>query len=90
MSQKKAKEARKQAAIPTAVHQITISLMNNGTVNVSGFPMSYPVALQMMLDGQRAIVGWFMKAAKEGRMNDQMVVDGSNILVPDKKLVRIQ
>lgn len=89
MSQKQAKRDRKQSVIPTPVYSVTISFMSDNTVSVNGFPRSLDVATDILDQGKRVLVNYFVNAAKDGKLDDKNVVDGGNILVPDKKLVSL-
>lgn len=85
MSEKKAKLNRKQQ--PRPLYQIIITVLDNGSVNAQGFPMDFNLTNQIMDDGKRAIILHFLKQAREGKLNDQNVIEGSRILVAEKKIV---
>lgn len=54
-----------------------------------GFPNSLDAALNIMDAGKNVLVRHFIQQAKENRLNDQNVIDGGNIIVPKKGLVKL-
>lgn len=62
---------------------------NSNTVSVNGFPRSLDIATDILDQGKRILVNYFVNAAKSGKLDDKNVIDGGNIFVPDKKLVSL-
>lgn len=87
MSKKGNKKLKKPAPVPLFV--VRINVFNNGDINVTGFPSSLDMALDTMDRAKNAIVKYFLQQAKKNRLNDQNVVDGGNIIVPKKGLVKL-
>jgi hypothetical protein len=69
--------------------QVRINVFNNGDINVMGFPNSLDVALNTMDQAKNTVVKYFIQQAKENRLNDRNVVDGGNIIVPKKGLLKL-
>lgn len=74
---------------PLLLFEVRINVFNNGDINVMGFPNSLDVALNIMDQAKNTVVKYFIQQAKENRLNDRNVVDGGNIIVPKKGLVKL-
>jgi len=79
--------SQQQPAMP--VYSITISIMSDNQVMVKGFPKSLDLCTGILDQGKKAIIDHFIEAAKDGKLNDQNVIDGGKILVPDKRIVGV-
>jgi len=87
MGKKSNKKKSNTPPLPVPLFQIRINVMNNGAINVQGFPKNLDMALKTMDEGKNAVVKWFIQQAKENRLNDHNIVDGGNIIVPKKGLL---
>ena len=72
---------------PQPIAQIKITLMDNGSVNVNGFPNNLELALSYMTAGNIAVVKYFVQLAKDGRLDENNNLIENNILSPKGKLV---
>lgn len=87
MGKKSNKKKSNTPPLPVPLFQIRINVMNNGAINVQGFPKNLDMALKTMDEGKNAVVKWFIQQAKENRFNNYNIVDGGNIIVPKKGLL---
>lgn len=69
---------------------VRINVFNNGDINVMGFPNNLDMALQTMDQAKNTVVKYFIQQAKENRLNDQNVIDGGNIIIPKKGLLKLK
>ncbi len=85
------KSNKKQYKAPPApLFQVRITALSDGSINVMGFPKDLNAALSIMDQGKNTVVQYFIQQAKENRLNDRNVVDGGNIIVPKKGLLKLQ
>jgi len=68
------------------LYSIRINFFSDGSLNVNGFPNSLDMALSSMDQAKNTVIKYFIKAAKENRLNDQNIVDGGNIVVPKRTI----
>lgn len=80
MSEKKAKEQRKLNNTPQQT--VSIDLFSDGHVEVRGFPVQYPMAMEVMVAGVKRVSQYFVMSAKAGMLNDNMVVEKPRIIQP--------
>ena len=72
MSEKRAKELRREVAVT-----MKVVVFRNGDVNVTGFPQDLGMALDVFHRAERAVVSHFFEQAK----------DVSQIVVPEKRII---
>lgn len=89
ISKKSNKKKSNTPPMPVPLFQIRINVMNNGAINVQGFPKNLDLALNAIDQGKNAVVKWFIQQAKENRLNNYNIVDGENIIVPKKGLLKL-
>ena len=87
MGKKSNKKFKKSPPVP--LFAVRINVFNDGSINVMGFPTRLDAALQVMDMAKNTMVKHFIQQAKENRLNDQNVIDGGNIIVPKKGLLKI-
>lgn len=64
-----------------AVFMIEITQFEDGYVELrGGIPTSFDVAIGMLFAGIRVVCNMFLRCAKENKLNDQNVIDGSRIV----------
>lgn len=73
--------------VPQPVVQIRITLLNNGSLNVNGFPIGLDSALQIMQDAHTAIVKHFVQGAKDGKLDDTNIFIQNKIITPGNKVI---
>lgn len=79
------KKNAKPQTIP--VRKVIINVMADGTVNVARFPNHFDTAMDIMDAARNAVVIEFIKAARDNRLSDDMLIGDGNILMPDKSLI---
>lgn len=80
---------KKYKTPPAPLFQVRITVLSDGGINVMGFPKDLNAALSIMDQGKNTVVKWFIQQAKENRLNNRNVVDGGNIIVPKKGIVKL-
>ena len=88
MSEKKAKEARreaKEAIVPTSF-TITIDVIQAGGVfmvkEVKGFPSNFVLATQLMQKALETVVNHFAMAHHQGKLDKNLNIEESKIIIP--------
>lgn len=73
MSEKKAKEARREEAKagPKVIHAITAQIYSDGRVLVGGIPPNFGTAMNVAAAINKTIASYFVDAARDGRMGQQ-------------------
>jgi len=61
--------------------------MDNGEVNVNGFPNNFELALSYMNAANHVIMKYFIELAKDGRLDENNNLIEKNIISPEGKLV---
>jgi hypothetical protein len=79
MNGKKAKELRRQQ---TPQRVIKIEVYPDGNVQVTGLPDGFHLCMEILKAALHAVTNMFVKAAQDGRVDDNMQ------LVPKSKIVR--
>lgn len=85
MSERKAKELRKQMADgtvqpqPKVVHYMKVIAYDDGTVKVKNFPLELGEALDLLATATKQVVFWYARNISEGRAAQG---SKSNIVVP--------
>lgn len=89
MSEKRAKEARKQAEEKSnkPLFTIVIYAMGDGRVLVKGFPVDWQKAKGILNAAIDNVHLHFLLKAKEGKLDDALVISDSRIIVPKNKLL---
>ena len=82
MSEKTAKLNRKKPK-----WRIIIEAMPDGSVNVNGFPTQWSVATAILNTAAGIINNYFIQNAREGKVDDNLCIIESPILLPDKKKI---
>lgn len=80
---------KKSNTPPAPLFQVRITGLSDGSINVMGFPNDLNMALSIMDQAKNTVVKYFIQHAKENRLNDRNVVDGGNIIVPKKGIVKL-
>lgn len=87
MSEKKAKEARreaKEAAIPALTITIFVERVGNGFAvkTVNGFPGNLILATQIMGQALATVTSRFALAHQQGQLDENLNIKQSNIIIP--------
>ncbi len=61
--------------------KMEIVQFNDGYLEVRGIPASFDMAKNMLIGADQTICNMFIQCAKENKLNDQNVIDGSRIVV---------
>jgi hypothetical protein len=85
MSEKQTKIKRR---LPVA--QIIINVMQDGSMNVGGFPSGLDDAITILDNARRIITYHFIDAAKNGKLNDRNVIEKSSIITPKNNIIKMQ
>ena len=64
--------------------RIEITLMDNGSLSVTGFPMHLDTAMRIMGQAMAAVAKHFIQGAKDGKLDADNNFD-SNVLIPLRK-----
>lgn len=80
MSEKRAKEKRKEQEKP--LYQVLITISKNGDVNVQGFPDNVAAANDFISKANLALWGYFINEAAAGRVDNRGNVIRTKIEVP--------
>lgn len=76
-----------EIAHPQLVAQIKITILDNGKINVTGFPLDANLAMGWMQQAQQALVAFFIAKAKAGELDENNKVIEKKILTRNSKLV---
>lgn len=90
MSERKAKEVRRNGNGEKPKIQVTISVYGNGRVEVSGFPLSHNLCMDIMHAGLRRAESFFLQAAKDGNLDEQNNYQPPKIIQPHPVIMRPQ
>ena len=74
-------------AHPQPVAQIRITIMNNGSVNVNGFPTDLREARHWLFMAEEAVMNYFINKAKVGELDENNRLIEKKIITKDKGLV---
>ena len=72
---------------PQPVAQMRITIMNNGSVNVNGFPTDLREARHWLFMAEEAIMNYFINKAKAGELDENNRVIQKKIITKDNHLV---
>jgi len=78
------KESPSVPIAPRVMFQMVIKQMDNGTVNLTGFPANLNAALQLMSNVTSAIVNLFIEKAKTNDLDNNNTIKQSNIITLPK------
>ena len=81
MSEKKAKEERRKQKNVQLAAMITAKIYSDGSVGVGGFSLNFKEAMFQAHLITKAIAGYFVKAAQEGRLENG-VAEQPRIVLP--------
>ena len=82
MSEKTAKLNRKRPK-----YTIVIEALHDGSINVNGFPTQWSVATAILNTAMGVVNNHFIQNAREGKVDDNLCIVESPILLPDKKKI---
>ena len=74
-------------AHPQPIAQIKITIMDNGAVNITGFPQDLNLSMNWIVAAQQALISFFVEKAKAGELDEQNKVIEKKILTRNSKLV---
>ena len=80
------KKKKKNATQKAPLWQIRITAYSNGTMNVTGFSKNYANAMNQLNAARDVVTRAFIGAAKDNRLSDNLVIDETNLITPEKGL----
>lgn len=78
---------QQNTAHPQPVAQMRITIMDNGSVNVNGFPADLREAMSWLFMAKEAVISYFINLAKAGELDENNRVIQKKIITKDKTIV---
>lgn len=86
MNGKRAKELRRAAAVNAPAIEVRITVAQDGKVDVFGFPNNFNQAMDIMKAGIHALSAYFVRMARDGKVDEKLNLEQSRIVKPDGAL----